>query len=296
MEWIFGYVISGMKLIIISFLDRFIGMFDFRSPMYIACDPDVIKQLTVKDFDYFENHRSFIDSDSDKLFGNSLFMLRGGRWRDMRATLSPAFTGSKMRQMFELVSECSEDMSEYFLAEVKAKRNIEWEMKDLFSRYTNDVIASCAFGLHINSLENRTNEFFLIGSSIFQFRSFKMGLRLLMLRLFPRLMKLLDIELFSKKIANFFRSMVLDTMEVRTEKKIIRPDMINILMQVRSGNTEYRNGDESIEKSNDGFATVEESYIGQMKTQRQWTDDEIVSQCKYGFLCKYRFLQHVLMF
>lgn len=213
-------------------------MFDFRIPLYIARDPDVIRQLTVKDFDYFEDHRSFVESDSDKLFGNSLFMLRGNRWRDMRATLSPAFTGSKMRQMFELVSECGEDMATYFLNEANAKRKIEWEMKDLFSRYTNDVIASCAFGLKVNSLEDRTNEFFTIGTTTFQCRSLKMGIRLLLLRVFPRLMRALDIELFNKKIGTFFRSMVLDTMTVRAEKNIIRPDMINILMQVRSGSTD----------------------------------------------------------
>lgn len=259
---------------------RFIGLFDFGNPLYIARDPDVIRQLTVKDFDYFEDHRSFVDSNSDKLFGNSLFMLRGKRWRDMRATLSPAFTGSKMRQMFDLVSECGEDMAKYFLKEANAKRKIEWEMKDLFSRYTNDVIASCAFGLKVNSFEDRTNEFFMIGSTIFQFRTLKTGIRLILLRILPRLMRALDIELFSKRIGKFFRSMVLDTMTVRAEKNIIRPDMINILMQVRSGSTDYHNTDESAEKNgNDGFATVEESDIGKMKVHRQWNDDEIVSQC-----------------
>lgn len=100
--------------------------------MYIDRDPEVIKQLTAKDFGYFEDHRLFIDSDSDKLFGNSLVMMSGNRWRDMRATLSPAFTGSKMRQMFELVSESAENMATYLLKEANAKRKIEWVMKELY--------------------------------------------------------------------------------------------------------------------------------------------------------------------
>lgn len=43
-------------------------MFDFRKPFYFIRDPEIIKQLAVKDFDHFENHRSFIDADADLLF------------------------------------------------------------------------------------------------------------------------------------------------------------------------------------------------------------------------------------
>lgn len=35
------------------------------------------------------------------------------KWRDMRATLSPAFTGSKMRLMYEFIIECAQQMTDY---------------------------------------------------------------------------------------------------------------------------------------------------------------------------------------
>lgn len=69
----------------------------------------------------------------------------------MRATLSPAFTGSKMRLMFELVADCADDVVKHFLKKIENGEKIEVEMKDFFTRYTNDNIASCAFGLKINS-------------------------------------------------------------------------------------------------------------------------------------------------
>lgn len=49
------------------------GLFDFRTPQYIIRDPDVIKQIAVKDFDHFEDHQSFTDEKVDKLWGNVLF-------------------------------------------------------------------------------------------------------------------------------------------------------------------------------------------------------------------------------
>lgn len=72
--------------------------------------------------------------------------------------------------------------------------------------------------------------------------------------------------------------MVLDTMNEREAQKIYRPDMINILMQVRSGNLKFHNNDES--KNDDaGFATADDSNVGKVQVKRKWTDDEIIAQC-----------------
>jgi cytochrome P450 family 9 len=38
-------------------------------------------------------------------------------------------------------------------------------MKDAFTRYTNDVIASATFGLKVNSLEDPENEFYKTGKN-----------------------------------------------------------------------------------------------------------------------------------
>lgn len=86
--------------------------------------------------------------------------MKGDKWRHMRATLSPAFTGSKMRQMFELVSQCADGVAQHFLKVSADGPVIQAEMKDLFSRYANDVIASCAFGIKIDSFADPTNDFF----------------------------------------------------------------------------------------------------------------------------------------
>lgn len=55
------------------------------------------------------------------------------------ATLSPAFTGAKMRQMFDLVAECSEQMAQTLSTMAIASGKVDCEMKDVFSKYTNDV-------------------------------------------------------------------------------------------------------------------------------------------------------------
>lgn len=124
-------------------------MFDSVNPLFSIRDPDLIKQITVKDFEHFLDHRDFM-SEMEPLFGKSLFMLTGQRWRDMRATLSPAFTGSKMRQMFQLIVDCADEASQILLKRAKATPSLEpTEMKDMFTRFTSDVIATSAFGLKV---------------------------------------------------------------------------------------------------------------------------------------------------
>ena len=245
--------------------------------MYFARDIDFIRQITIKDFDHFEDHIAIVESDSDSLFGKSLFSMGGNKWRDMRTTLSPAFTGSKMRHMFELVVECAEEMAKYLSNDAKNEKSIRWEMKELFSRYTSDVIATCAFGIKVNSLEDSTNEFYTVGRNCLKFSSLKVAIRLILIRTLPKLMRAINFELFTANVKRFFKSMVLDTMEEREKKQIYRPDMINILMQVRSGKLKRQPEEKTSE--NMGFATTEELATRRGHITSSWTDDELVAQC-----------------
>jgi cytochrome P450 family 9 len=61
-------------------------------------------------------------------------------------------------------------------------------MKDLFTRYTNDVIATSAFGICCDSLNNPKNEFYEMGKDVTNFG----GVRALIFfayMLSPKLMK-----------------------------------------------------------------------------------------------------------
>jgi cytochrome P450 family 9 len=48
------------------------------------------------------------------------------------------------------------------------------ELKDLFTNYTNDVIATAAFGIQCNTLENPDNEFYKMGKEFNRFSLLKL--------------------------------------------------------------------------------------------------------------------------
>ncbi|KAK2585265.1 hypothetical protein KPH14_009962 [Odynerus spinipes] len=146
---------------------RYVGSMDFAKPMLVIRDPELLKDITVKQFDHFPDHLGFVDETVDPIFGRNVFSLRGERWREMRVTLSPSFTASKMRFMFDLVSMCSREFVNYFVENPEAGKNIE--MKDAFTRYTNDVIATVAFGISVNSMKDKDNIFFKKGAEVTNF-------------------------------------------------------------------------------------------------------------------------------
>lgn len=93
--------------------EAYIGFYETRTPILFVLSPDAIKQICIKDFDNFVNHPTFTEGISDELLINSVFFMKDEKWRDMRATLSPAYTGSKMRMMFDLVRDCAENFVSY---------------------------------------------------------------------------------------------------------------------------------------------------------------------------------------
>ncbi|XP_017776439.1 PREDICTED: cytochrome P450 9e2-like [Nicrophorus vespilloides] len=259
---------------------RYNGTYQFFKPMLLVRNIDLIKQITVKDFDHFTDHFSFISEDVEPLWTSNLFALKGDKWRDMRATLSPAFTGSKMRAMFTLMSECAQEVAKYFENHPKERKSIE--LKDLFTRYTNDVIATCAFGVQCNSIKEKKNEFYLMGKLLTDFTGFWRNIQFLISMAMPKLSKVLGITFIDKRVHKFFRRIIKDTIKMRQDHNIVRPDMIHLLMEARKGRLNY---EETSAVQETGFATVEESEIGKKtkKVKDPITDDTITAQALIFF-------------
>ncbi|XP_014488265.1 PREDICTED: uncharacterized protein LOC106751726 [Dinoponera quadriceps] len=210
---------------------KYIGMMDIATPLVVLRDPELIKDVIVKDFEHFTDHPPFVTEEFDPLFGKNVFALCGDRWKEMRNTLSPSFTASKMKVMFELVSRCSHEFTEYLADHPELRSSID--TKDAFRRYATDVIATSAFGISVNSMKERSNEFFIRGMEASNFSSFVPVLKFMLFRTTPRLMKALGMHFFSSATSQFFKRIVAETIKIREEQGIVRPDMIHLLMQAR---------------------------------------------------------------
>ena len=74
-----------------------------RQPTVVVADPELLKQIMVKDFANFQNH--FTQIKIPGAMGKSVFLARDETWRRIRATLSPSFSAKKMKGMVALIEE-----------------------------------------------------------------------------------------------------------------------------------------------------------------------------------------------
>ncbi|XP_055631745.1 probable cytochrome P450 9f2 [Toxorhynchites rutilus septentrionalis] len=277
---------------------KIIGFYDFLLPTYLICDADVIKQIAVKDFDHFMNHTASPSSeqndDRDSLFQNTLFALRGQKWKDMRVTLSPAFTGSKMRLMFELVRDCGKSMAAFVKAESVAGKRLQYEMKDIFTRYANDVIATVAFGIEVDSLRHPDNDFYTRCKKMINFQRLSVVCKIFLLRSVPSLAQKLKLQLADAEAAEYFKAVITDNMRQREANSIMRNDMIHMLMEVRKGALKHQMGEHQMKDA--GFATAEESVLEDITRSRVWSENELLAQCFMFFLAGFETVSSCLSF
>ena len=133
--------------------------------------------------------------------------------------------------MFGLVLECADHLEKY--VDQLISRDEPIDFSEISAKFTTDVIASCVFGIDVNSMSDESSEFRRIGKLIFDLKEFENGARLRM-RLYARkLYELLGFIVPEKRFTAFFSRIVLDSMRYRKEHNVQRPDMIQMLMELK---------------------------------------------------------------
>ena len=206
-----------------------IGCFFQNFPVLILKDPDLIKDVLIKDFSTFADRGIKFVKQVDPLFAH-LVNLEPERWRPLRTRLSPVFTSGKLKDMFYLITECGEHFEKYVDKVIEKSSDVE--IRDLTAKFTIDSIGMCAFGLNMNTLENECSEFPKIGRKIFS-TTILSNIRRLLLEFSPPMYRLIAPYIFNKDVENFFIKLMKDTIEYRIKNDIIRRDFVDLLIEIR---------------------------------------------------------------
>ncbi|XP_024941102.1 cytochrome P450 6k1 isoform X2 [Cephus cinctus] len=216
--------------------ERFAGIWYFFAPMLLARDPELIRAILTRDFAYWSSRGIVINEKEDPL-GENLVNLSGVKWKVMRSKLNGAFSGRKMKHMFNMLEDCSREFESALRGIVKTKDMVE--IKEISARFMTDVIGHCVFGIQIDTLNDKNIEFRTVGKEVFE-----VTLRIRLLRViqmaFPNLFKLIRAKVHSKRVTGFIVNLVKDTFKYREEKNIQRNDFIDLLREMRK--KEKQNG------------------------------------------------------
>ncbi|XP_025073878.1 cytochrome P450 6B2-like, partial [Pogonomyrmex barbatus] len=206
-----------------------IGIYTRKTPVLIIKDPDLIKDVLIKDFSKFADRGIPISEKADPL-SLHLFSLEPKRWRPLRMKLSPVFTSGKLKEMFSLISECADHLVQY--TEKVTSKNEPIECRELMAKYTTDVIGSCAFGIEMNSMSDEDSEFRKMGRKVFK-PNWTNVMRARIRQIVPGLYNLLGYILPQSEITKFFTRVIVESMEYRDMNNITRHDFIDTLRELK---------------------------------------------------------------
>ncbi|KAF4524104.1 hypothetical protein B566_EDAN007687 [Ephemera danica] len=126
-----------------------------RVPSLLIHDPDLIKNIIVKDFSHFTDHGLKFSEDADPLLARNLFNIRGQHWKNMRTKLTPVFTSGRMKTMFPMVLKCAQNLEAFLENVAGSTGDIELKTANLikgtfhkpecqmyFRSLINDIITS----------------------------------------------------------------------------------------------------------------------------------------------------------
>ncbi|KAM3608834.1 uncharacterized protein V6R79_005584 [Siganus canaliculatus] len=148
---------------------RVCGYYLGRRPVVVVADPDILRQVMVKDFSSFPNRMAF--RFASKPTTDCLLMLRDEHWKRVRSILTPAFSAAKMKEMVPLINTACDALMNNL--SVYAESGEAFDIHKCFGCFTMDVIASVAFATQVDSQNNPDDPFVHHAQMFFTFSLFR---------------------------------------------------------------------------------------------------------------------------
>ncbi|XP_046383450.1 cytochrome P450 6k1-like [Ischnura elegans] len=249
-----------------EFSDKpFAGIYMALQPSILIIDPKLIKDIMIRNaLTNFQHHIGNPHPEKDPYVAKNIFMARGSRWKTLRAGFSPAFSSGKLKVMYPLVVDKAKKLASV-IEKIANGTDPKVDARFHAARYTTDVIASCAFGIETNSLEDPGNKFFNMGLKLFD-RNFRHALDTMIVFQFSSLVKFTGSVFVKKDVADFFHHLVWGVVKEREEKNIQRGDYMDMLIQLKNNGKVYDIGEDKkqVKADTDGDkAKIAEHYGGE---------------------------------
>ncbi|XP_063703577.1 cytochrome P450 6a2-like [Culicoides brevitarsis] len=210
-------------------LEKISGFFFFTEPALLATDAKHIRLVLTNDFDYFHDRGVFVNEKDDPLSAH-LFSLEGTKWKRLRKKFTPTFTSGKMKNMFEILLKVANELN-YVIRETIENYEERVEIRDFCSRFTIDIIGSCAFGIECNSLRDTHSEFKEIGMQCFGNSAIEM-FKLAFMSAFQRFSRKIGCRFTTKRTEEFFFRIIKETIDHRQKHNVDRNDFMELMIQL----------------------------------------------------------------
>ncbi|CAG2101065.1 unnamed protein product [Medioppia subpectinata] len=258
----------------------------FRRSIVIN-EPDLLRDIMVKDFNVFPDHKHF-HMGSSKLDKSLFFMPGDDDWKRVRSILSPVFTSGKLRAMMAHIGGISDGLV-HSLSEFE-KNGKPVDMRKYIGAFAMDVISACAYGINPQSISNPDHPIVTNAKSILGLDA---GVNQIFSVLTPALARFLNLEPFPVKAVDYFDDLTNQILKERkvNNKYIIvnnnkhkkRTDFIQLMIDSEKSDKEsgYYSGSEPEVDDEPSGGQLPKKVVGTL------TPDELTAQGILFFIAGY---------
>ncbi|XP_077564655.1 cytochrome P450 3A13-like [Haemaphysalis longicornis] len=207
---------------------RVFGIYEGGKPTLVVADPDLVKQILVKDCHVFPNGRLL--QAKDGLLSKTMIFAHVDLWRKIRPVASPAFSAGKLRKMNHLIEHCAEVTCQHIKQAAQEEEDID--IKQFYGHFSLDVIARCVFGTRLDSYTDATNEFVTEARKALLVT---VTPKLLLAALFPGVARALKLNVLNGESFAYFKKVCQQIMRNREEEKQPQEDFLQCMMDAQKG-------------------------------------------------------------
>ncbi|XP_049271159.1 cytochrome P450 3A41 [Rhipicephalus sanguineus] len=206
---------------------RIYGSYQGLIPSLVVSDPDVLREICVKDF------KSFVNKSDDKVSGNTLWdqmvlHQQNEEWKNTRSSLSPMFTTAKLKSMVPKMTKTMDRFTKLLLTKLNTRQPAN--LCQLLEKSAMDLYTSLIFDLDIDSHVDTEHPMLKCYSG---FLSAPGGWRLLMMTTLPRLFKAFRVEFPNKGDSQYALDFTKHLIERRLRENEKHDDALQMYMDTK---------------------------------------------------------------
>ncbi|XP_075167815.1 uncharacterized protein LOC142239972 [Haematobia irritans] len=206
-----------------------VGIYGMYKPSLLIREPELIKNILIKDFDCFCERFARADPHHDRIGSFNMFFARYKMWKEVRSKLTPVFSSGKLKYMYPLLQQVGANLQAYIQKQGSVFRI---EVKDLCARYTTDTTATTMFGIASNSLENPEEHINILTRKLGTF-DWRRAFNIMIIFFAPRLTGLLRAKFWNKDPVDFLSKTLHHVIPEREQTGEKRNDLIDIMVKLK---------------------------------------------------------------
>ncbi|CAG2109785.1 unnamed protein product, partial [Medioppia subpectinata] len=262
---------------------RIYGGYGITSTWLMINEPELIKDITLKNFHIFPDHLDFNLGTTQ--LSKALFFLKGDdEWKRVRSIVSPSFTSGKLRSMMASISDIADQFVTNLDAFATSSETVD--MRKYLGAFAMDVISACAYGINVESINNPNHPIVVNAKKILSVdSSFSYALSILA----PPIARMFSVEPFNITAIKYFAKL---TEKIVEERKSAAKTLTNSAKK-RSDFIQLMIDNESTDKDMDSHDYTKEDLkiLGEIvnnRTRNQTLSlDEMTAQGILFFIAGY---------